>query len=57
MIAALYLSRKKSSNHFEHKGVHFGWEVLEEMLKREVARMTKNGLPSVRGLKESLHLP
>ena len=54
MIAALYLSRKtKSSNHFQHNGVQFGWEALENMLKREVTRISRNQLPRVPGLKES----
>ena len=54
MIAALYLSRRtKSSNHFLHKGVHFGWEALESMLKREVNRIRQNQIPRVPGLKES----
>lgn len=54
MIAALYLSRaSKSSNRFECGGVQFGWEVIEDMLKREVARMKKNQLPRIPGLKES----
>ena len=54
MTAALYLSRKtKSSNHFLHNGIHFGWEALESMLKREVNRIRQNQIPRVPGLKES----
>lgn len=54
MIAALYLSRKtKSSNCFQHKDVQFGWEALEDMLKREPSRISMNLLPRVPDLKES----
>ncbi len=54
MIAALYLSRKtKSSNQFQHKDVQFGWEALEDMLKRELTRISRNQLPRIPGLKES----
>ena len=54
MIAALYQSRKQGgSNCFVHNGVMFGWEAIEDMLAREVARIKKNELPRVPGLKES----
>ena len=54
MIAALYLSQKtKSSNHFLHNSVQFGWEALESILKREVTRIRQNQIPRVPELKES----
>ena len=40
MIAALYQSHKQGgSNCFVHNVVMFGWEAIEDMLAREVARI------------------
>ena len=53
MIAALYKSHQGGVNQFKISGIRFGWEAIEDMLKREVSRMQRNELPRVPGLKES----
>ena len=57
MIAALYKSRiqKAGSNHFQQgkKTTAFGWEVIEDLLKRELNRAKTNQLCRVPGLKEN----
>ena len=53
MIAALYSSRPGSANFFSREKKTFGWKAIEDMLKREVGRMSKNELVRVPGLKES----
>ena len=56
MIAALYSSRSTSHdspNKFALDGENFGWESIEDLLVREVKRISQNHLPRVPGLKES----
>ena len=53
MISQLYQSRTSATRDFEFQGVHFGWKALEDMYRRELARIKANMLVRVPGLKES----
>ena len=53
MVAALYSSYPGRTKEFQYEGVHFGWNTIEKMLKREVQRAVA-GIPRrVPGLRES----
>lgn len=53
MISQLYQSWTSATRDFEFQGVHFGWKALEDMYRRELARIKANMLVRVPGLKES----
>ena len=54
MISALYQSRPSGGvSCFNRSGFSFGWQAIEGLLQREVARIQSNMLPRVPGLKES----
>lgn len=57
MVSALYNSRVDGTkpNRFRQgkDGVSFGWEAIEDMLKRELKRIQSGQLVRVQGLKES----
>ena len=53
MISQLYQSRPSATRDFEFKGVHFGWKAIEDMYRRELARIKANTIVRVPGLKES----
>lgn len=53
MIFQLFQSRPSGARDFDFKDVHFGWESLEALYRRELARMRANTLVRVPGLKEN----
>ena len=55
MINSLFQSSQhdKSLSHFLKENIHFGWDSICKMFKREVARIQNDELPRVPGLKEN----
>ena len=51
MIAALYSSRETGSKEFQYKGNPFGWRVIQDLYKRELARVKQNDMRRVPKLK------